>query len=388
MNVELRPLGVKCNIGCLYCYQNTHRDAGRGNNSYDMQKMKAAILQSGGPFHLFGGEPLLMRKEDIEELWQWGYEQFGSNGLQTNGVLLDEDHIRMIRQYRVRVGLSFDGPGPLNDARWAGSIERTRKATEKTEKALERLCEEELIPSVLIQLSKCNATQERISRLVDWIKSLDDMGVSSVRVHVLEIESSAVRKHLSLSMSENIDAFQRLADLEDNLTNLRFDLFKEMENHLRMRDANSSCVWRACDPYTTESVHGIGGHGEKHNCGLTDKEGINFQKPELQSFERNIALYYTPQEYGGCKDCRFFLGCKGQCPGTGIDGDWRNRSENCELWKALYSRAEERLINKGLVPLSLDQSRQSIEMEMVNAWKSGENPTIEHCVEKALGSEI
>lgn len=28
MSVELRPLGVQCNIKCTYCYQNPLRDAG------------------------------------------------------------------------------------------------------------------------------------------------------------------------------------------------------------------------------------------------------------------------------------------------------------------------------------------------------------------------
>jgi uncharacterized protein len=28
MSVELRPLGVKCNIRCSYCYQDPQREAG------------------------------------------------------------------------------------------------------------------------------------------------------------------------------------------------------------------------------------------------------------------------------------------------------------------------------------------------------------------------
>jgi sulfatase maturation enzyme AslB (radical SAM superfamily) len=30
----------------------------------------------------------------------------GSNGIQTNGVLIDENHIRMFQQYKVQLGLS------------------------------------------------------------------------------------------------------------------------------------------------------------------------------------------------------------------------------------------------------------------------------------------
>ena len=84
-------------------------------------------------------------------------------------------------------------------------------------------------------------------------------------------------------------------------------------------------------------MQGIEGTDQRSNCGRTNKDGIDFVKSDREGFERYLALYYTPQEYGGCKDCRFFLMCKGQCPGTAIDRDWRNRTEHCEVWKGSSS---------------------------------------------------
>src|ERR1700735_226275 len=136
MTVELRPLGVQCNLQCHYCYQHPQRDAGLPARAYDMERMKAGLLAEGRPFNLFGGEPLLVPKEDLEEIWKWGLEHFGRNKVQTNATLIDDDHIRMFRDYRVHVGVSIDGPGPLNDARWFGTLARTRAATAKTEAAL------------------------------------------------------------------------------------------------------------------------------------------------------------------------------------------------------------------------------------------------------------
>ena len=43
----------------------------------------------------------------------------------------------------------------------------------------------------------------------------------------------------------------------------------------------------------------------------------------------------------------FFLFCKGQCPGTSREGDWRNRSDHCEVWKALYATLETELQEAG-----------------------------------------
>jgi uncharacterized protein len=47
MSVELRPLGIRCNIQCQYCYQNPQRDAGNVPRSYDMARMKEAVERVG-----------------------------------------------------------------------------------------------------------------------------------------------------------------------------------------------------------------------------------------------------------------------------------------------------------------------------------------------------
>jgi uncharacterized protein len=353
-----------------------HRDAGQTTSKYDLERMKAAIVEIGGPFHLFGGEPLLVPEADLERLWAWGLETYGENGVQTNGVLLTDTHIRMFLQYRVAVGLSIDGPGELNDARWAGTLHRTREATEKSERAIERLCGAGIKPGIMVQLNRCNATADRLPRMCDWFRTLDRLGITSARLHILEIENEWVRRKYALTADENIAAFRTFQALEAELQSLSFDIFSDQRQMLMLQDDDITCTWRGCDPYTTEAVNGVGGLGERHNCGLTDKEGINFQKPVKPGYERYLALYHTPHEYGGCRDCRFFVACKGQCPGTGIEGDWRNRSENCAVWKTLFEAAEHDLVVKGAVPISVHPRRHDFESVLLKAWESGENPTL------------
>jgi len=377
MSLEVRPFGVACNLGCQYCYQNVHRDAGNIGNRYDLELLKQKIEKKGAGFHLFGGEPLLMPEADLEDLWCWGYERFGENGLQTNGVLLNARHLEMIRKYKVRVGISVDGPGELNDVRWAGSLEKTRAATAKTEAAIQMLCEAGLPPGIMIQVSRCNASPQRIPQLHAWVRKLDQMGVTSARLHILEIENPEIRKKYGLSLEENIEILSSFIDLEKELIHLSFDITGDMKNLLQGNDSQTPCVWRACDPYTTEAVDGINGDGTRHNCGLTDKEGIHFQKPDLQGFERYLALYHTPQAYGGCQGCRFFLVCKGQCPGTAIDKDWRNRTEYCAVWMRLFEQMESELLKEGKIPVSLSSQRDTWETQYLEAWAIGSNMIFE-----------
>ena len=56
MTLELRPFGITCNIQCQYCYQHPQRDSGNIRRQYDLEQMKAAAVEVGGNFTLFGGE--------------------------------------------------------------------------------------------------------------------------------------------------------------------------------------------------------------------------------------------------------------------------------------------------------------------------------------------
>jgi uncharacterized protein len=376
MTVELRPLGVKCNIQCQYCYQNPQRDAGNVAQTYDMDKMKVAIEKEGGPFTVFGGEGLLVPEKDLENLWAWGLEKFGRNSLQSNGTLLTENHLRLFKQYNVKVGISVDGPGELNDIRWSGSLERTRELTAKTHAAIERLCQEGRPPGIIITLHRGNATRDKLPLMHDWIRNLQALGVTSVRLHLLEVDNEEVRRKYALTPEENREAMMSFLHLEEELTTLRFDEFNDMRHLLTGKDDDVTCVWNACDSYTTRAVRGVEGHGQRSNCGRTNKDGIDFSKANTEGYERYLALYNTPQEHGGCRGCRFFLMCKGYCPGTALDGDWRNRTEHCEVLMELYEHVEGQLVAQGETPLSQSPLREEVEKGMLAAWETGCNPRV------------
>lgn len=369
--VELRPLGVRCNIQCHYCYQNPQRDAGNFTAKYDVNRMKAAISAEGGAFALFGGEPLLLDLEDLEDLWSWGFSRFGHNAVQSNGTLITDEHVRMFKQYNVSVGISLDGPGALNDVRWHGTLEKTREATEASQRAIRRLCAEGRPPSLIITLHRGNASAERLPELYAWVADLERIGVRAVRLHLLESESAIVRAKYALSTGENTTALLGFLELQKTLPVLTFDLFSDMRRMLMGDDQSTTCIWNACDPYTTQAVRGVEGQGQRSNCGRTNKDGIDFGKGNVPGYERYLALYQTPQEASGCSGCRFFLMCKGQCPGTAIDGDWRNRTEHCEVWKAVYARLEADLLEADKQPLSLSPCRKEIEQKLIDGWSQG-----------------
>lgn len=373
MTLELRPLGVACNLSCTYCYQDPQRDSGNFRQAYDLERMKEALAKAGGPFTLFGGEPLLVPLADLEELWRWGLERNGKNAIQTNGALINDEHLRLFEKYKVDVGISIDGPAECNDLRWNGSLEKTRAATARTEAAIRRLCELGRPPGLIITLHRGNAVGERLPMLQAWLLELEQTGVRSARLHLLEVDAPAVRQRDALTARENVEVLRSMAALQGQLKRLRLDLMSEMSRLLKGDDTSASCVWHACDPYTTEAVRGIEGNGQSSNCGRTNKDGIDFTKAAKSGYERYVALYSTPREHGGCQGCRFFLMCKGQCPGTSIGGDWRNRTEHCEVWMSLFTELERQLVQSGEIPLTLHPMRHWLEAHLIKAWSEGRN---------------
>lgn len=372
MTVEVRPLGVRCNLQCQYCFQHPQRDVANIPGGYDLEKMKSKVREAGGSFSLFGGEALLIPEVDLEHLWAWGFENYGKNGIQTNGTLINDSHVRMFKQYKVHVGVSVDGPGELNDVRWCGSLEATRAATSKTHAAIERLCNEGIPPSLIVTLHRNNATSDKLPAMHNWFRRLAGLGVTHARLHTMEVDHDEVGKKYALSDDENVEALFSFAQLEKELTSLRFDLFNDFRSMLLGQDNNVTCTFTACDPYTTYSVVGIEGNGQSSTCGRESKDGIDFTKASSVGFERYLALYYTPQECGGCNGCRFFLMCKGQCPGTSIDRDWRNRSALCAVWRRVFERFEEEHLDQGVVPLSISPKRHKLEQYFLDRWASGQ----------------
>jgi len=71
-----------------------------------------------------------------------------------------------------------------------------------------------------------------------WFEKLDELGIVSVRLHVLEVDGEAARP-FALSDRENVEAMLGFAALQRPLHRLRFDTLSDIENLLVGDDAKA-----------------------------------------------------------------------------------------------------------------------------------------------------
>ncbi len=127
--VFVKPAGPDCNLACAYCYYlPTRRLYPRGGPA----RMPPGILETyirqhleahPGPvvhFSWHGGEPTLsgtgffLRVVALQQRHRPPGVRI-TNGIQTNGTLLDGDWCRFLAEAGFGVGLSLDGPADLHD---------------------------------------------------------------------------------------------------------------------------------------------------------------------------------------------------------------------------------------------------------------------------------
>jgi uncharacterized protein len=383
MSTEVLPVGITCNLKCTYCYEQPLRDENPVNR-YKRDAVLKSIEKVTEAYTLFGGESLILPIEQVEELLRISFERFGSSGIQTNGVLITNAHIELFKKYKTGVGISLDGPDDLNDSRWAGTVDATRKQTARTLWAIQRMCELHITPSLIITLHAGNCAPEKFPRLKEWFRQLDALGISTVNLHPMELDAKA--DTLYMPQDELAERMIDLWNLQDEFKKLRFTKFQEILKLLQGQD-DVACTWHACDPHATAAVQSILNDGTPGLCARVFKDGqkwlpaegsghaatqIGF--PTKRYHERQLALYVTPQEVGGCKDCEFFLTCMGNCPGEGEHGDWRMRSHYCLTYKKLFTEGAKRLRAVGIKPICDWEHRKDLETKFIELWTKEQSP--------------
>lgn len=127
--VFAKPIGAICNLACHYCYYLKKEQLFQNDVSFVMPDniLEEYIVQhiEASPsqiinFSWHGGEPTLLGLDYFRKIaalqrkHQPPHRRI-TNGMQTNGTLIDEEWCRFLAKEHFSVGLSLDGPEEIHD---------------------------------------------------------------------------------------------------------------------------------------------------------------------------------------------------------------------------------------------------------------------------------
>lgn len=360
-----------------FCSHNCYEEPGRQmteekvREEYDIDLILEKIDDwaerfPNNPPGLHGGEPLLIPKPHMRAIYERVKEHWEDSRphIQTNGTLLDDDHIEIFKEFDVRVGMSCDGPAELNDERMArqGGEDVTRRMTQATHEAIDRVIDAGVNLGIIVVLHEQNAgTDERLEILLDWLDYLTENGVMGHYNPAIPYED--VQEDISLSPDRLGDVYIRTWEwmMEPGQTHRSWDPMRLFQDNL-LGVKLGNCVQTKCDVYNTAAAPIINGAGETTGCGKgwDEGDGVPFLQGEStdqgwnETEERYEILKQIPgscshddgEEYdedidlGGQKGCRYWQLTHAGCPGAGIGHDYRRRSIWHEPTHRLYERIE------------------------------------------------
>ena len=123
----IKPSGPDCNLDCVYCF---YLDKAEYFSENKIHRMSLKVLEElvkqafqNSPQHVSfgwqGGEPTLMGlsffRKAVEFQEKYGEGKVVGNGLQTNGILINQEWANFLTKYNFLVGLSLDGPEHIHD---------------------------------------------------------------------------------------------------------------------------------------------------------------------------------------------------------------------------------------------------------------------------------
>jgi uncharacterized protein len=385
--VFVKPAGAVCNLDCEYCYYLATENVHRKGETFPMADdlLEAYIVQhieaSPAPeinFSWHGGEPTVLgvdyfrRIVELERKHQ-PPDRHITNGIQTNGTLLDENWCRFLSAEGFTVGLSLDGPQDLHDRY---RVTKGGKPThERAMRGYDLLRQYRIPCDILCVVNAYNVRHpSRVYRFFKMIKA-PYIGFLPLVEPQPELESGV--SHRSVPAVAWGDFLSSVYDewLSQDVGRVKVQIFEEAAK-TALGEEHRLCLFRKtcgdipvveqngdfypCDHFV-DSEYPLGNIGETPLVEL-------LESPEQIAFGR--AKADTLPAY--CRTCDVLAMCHGECPKNRIiqtpDGE-AGLNYLCEGYKGFFSHCKAFLSD-----LALLRRRQPIE-HVVREVPSAEIPT-------------
>ncbi|UCC41700.1 MAG: anaerobic sulfatase maturase [Candidatus Aminicenantes bacterium] len=327
--VFAQPVGSICNLDCQYCYYLKKKHLYPKGESSRMPEdiLEEYIVQhidaSPEPvinFSWHGGEPTVLGLDYFHKIVELQHKhqppnQHITNGMQTNGVLLDEGWCRFLATERFAVGLSLDGPQEMHDRY---RVTKDQKPThEQTMRAHELLQRHRIYTDILCVVNENNVQyptqvyrffKEINAQYVSFLPLVEPQPDAEGGVSLRSVPAEAFGVFLCTIFDEWID---------QDIGQIKVQIFEEAAR-TAFDQEHSLCIFRptcgdipviehngdffSCDHYV-DTEHRLGNIQETPLVEL-------LESPAQRAFGQ--AKLKTLPRY--CKTCEVRAMCNGGCP--------------------------------------------------------------------------
>ncbi|NIM59603.1 MAG: anaerobic sulfatase maturase [Candidatus Aminicenantes bacterium] len=327
--VFAKPIGSICNLDCQYCYYLNKKDLYPKGESFRMtdEILEEYIVQHIGAspeeiirFSWHGGEPTVLgldyfRKIVALQRKHRPANQRIVNGMQTNGILLDEDWCHFLAEEGFAVGLSLDGPQELHDLY---RVTKDKRPThEKTMQGYKLLQKHRVDTDILCVVNAQNVQhptevyrffKQIEAPYVTFLPMVEPLPGARGEVSIITVPADAWGMFLCTIFDEWRD---------QDIGKIKVQIFEEAARTAFSQE-HSLCIFRttcgnipviehngdfySCDHFV-DAEHCLGNIKETSLVELLESPAQReFGKAKLETLPRN------------CQECEVKAMCNGECP--------------------------------------------------------------------------
>lgn len=348
----IKPASADCNLRCDYCFYidklNLYPDEKihRMTNEV-LEKLISSYMATDQPMYVFGwqgGEPTLMGVDFFRKVveLQQTYGKPGdtiSNGLQTNGILIDDEFAQFLAEYNFLVGISLDGPEEIHD-RYRRDIGKvgTHSRVVDTIRCLER---NKVEYNILTLVNSAN-----VDRGGEVYRYLCDMGIRFHQyIPCVEFDNNNNKMPFAITGEEwgkfLCDVFDEW--VKAHIYNVSIRFFDSILN-LMLHGSYTSChmAGNCCQYFVVEY------NGDIYPCDFFVEPSLKLGNIHSTTWETAIAseLY---QNFGAeknkwnsvCTSCEYLIYCSGDCLKHRIYGENPSQTLSwlCDGYKKFFEHS-------------------------------------------------
>ena len=348
----IKPVSALCNLDCEYCFYldreaDPYRDLpARRMTLETLERLTDSYLFYSYPRSSFifqGGEPTLAGLPFFEKLIEFQKRhgrsgQIVSNALQTNGVLLDDPWCEFLREYNWFVGLSLDGPEPVNDLY---RYNKDRKGTgRRVLESLALLQKHKVEFNVLCVLSAAN-----VGRARELYQFFRGAGVRHIQfIPAAEFDKSGKPLPFSIT-SEQYGRF--LVELFEawwpDRASMHIRFFDNIAESLAGEKPSTCTMHETCDSYAVVEYN-----GDVFPCDFFVEKNWKLGNISVDSWSeiarRGRRFQFASKKtlsHPECRACEYQAICHGGCPKfrVGPHGQFEDLDYFCGAYKMIFARA-------------------------------------------------